>query len=455
MALTHGPQTYVSRDRVLLYLMFPDVRDAQQRHRYRISMKRIRQVAETFGDVVHAVACVDAQALEDARLYNSLVINGYAPLAVLGTRRSREEVAKHIQNPAPLHLLRDAKHHAVQTAVIVATGGLPSWVFPELKALGVSTVVIAPDPTCGIRPSHADEWIPLQKVSDEQPLPPRRYEEHEEPIQRYFADIQDGPTHEMEWLARHDPESYAWLERVLTVTEGATDVVLRSLTVAAADGSLPAVAFSALLVLSDFPDRLGAERRVRKNAFYHKLTRFGIDVDTVGRLTLTLLAEEGSLLAERRTRDTEYAYARDARHPVHVLSRAFYAGMTRNRNRAAFVSVRSAYADEVLEAFEIFAVDPKDLTPDAAKDICDFVSCLLCRTSSDMRRTLRDRGLSDPEDVARFFQRLRDILAVPPDVEHAADPKDDEEDVAPSCDRPAPLPGQRLSVVPKPRCANG
>ncbi|MFH1077973.1 MAG: hypothetical protein V1745_01665 [Patescibacteria group bacterium] len=409
----------------------PDLRDGQKKHGCYISFKRLRDFTETYGHVVRALACVDARALEDFGLYSSIIANGFDPIAIT-SKRTPNDAMPGIQNPSPLLVTRDAKNLGVRTVVIVSTNGLPAWVYSELKEYGIRIVMIAPDPSRGVRPAYVDEWISITKIVDSLPLPAKRYADDERPIERYLADVEDAPTHEMERLERDEPEAYAWLERILTVTEATHASALTALQLAAARGSLPGVALAALIILSDLSTSPDAEPCVRKNLTYQRFARYGIDIDTVGRLAIKLLIEEGTLVAEKVRRDTDYLFANGAEHPAHRLGRAFCSNLTMRRNRLAFTKP-APFADGALEAFEIFSVAPADLTSSAAKDMCDLFAILLRHADADALKELVRKGVPDEQDAERLLWKLEELVSLPPDITG-----EEEGDEAPSVDRPSP-----------------
>jgi hypothetical protein len=282
--------------------------------------------------------------------------------------------------------------------------------------MGVRTVVLAPDAGAGIRPQHVDEWVDLRDVADDRPLPePRKGDESVMTIERYFAEPLPWMTNEMDRLERRDPETYEWLERILTVTDETRAEVLRTLRGNAERGTLPSLVIATLFILASASREPGEDRRVRKNRYYHRLTRYDIDVDTVGRLALSLLAEEGTLTAVVHPHDMEYRYERDPHDPAHELARAFCDGMMRRRNRIAFLRSRTDYADQVLQAFEIFSVDPGNLTPDAIKDIRDFAHLLVTSLDNEDRfRSYQERGFTSKQEMVHFERQLGEILTSPP-----------------------------------------
>lgn len=354
------PTGYVSRERVVIYLMLEDLQGGERRHAYHISPRRIREVAGCFGEVVHAVVSAPAGALGKHRMYADFVSEGFRPLTILGSkiqfkRRSVSDIPEDetpesveipertsetttlvrtssIQSPASGYLVEDARIYGASIAVIVVTHDLNPATFDQLRKMGVKIVILAPDHTAGIRASRAVAWINCRDVADDRGDWRRRVaplmKDESLDVGRYHAapDFMRQRERASDRLAEIDPETLCLLGQVTDADDETRETVFRKLRSLAKENLLPSIVLASLFILAAVPPDMEDDRHLDKHAYYRRILASDIDLDVVGRFALDLLTEKGVLeRIEFSANDAEYRFAWHTGHPAHALAREFCA----------------------------------------------------------------------------------------------------------------------------------
>lgn len=412
--------TYTSEDRVLVYVDLGDVRRGRNIHYFHITARRIMEIAALYGTVVMSVLFRDTNLEERVRA--EWAHAGFLPVDK-GPGTGRASVC----------ILHHADAVQAHTVLIVASHGVEPAVLAELRRRGTRTVVLSPERNAPLMRA-ADAGILLEEVAVGKPLP------------RPIPGIDPGPDHgatspfaqptryasAAQRLVLTDPESYALVSDILSVTDESLASLCERLRKLTEMEELPDIALAILMALDAY--RKSDDAALHVNRLWHRLITYGVDVETVGRLSLALLAEEGTLLAMEQGLATDYQYARHPDDPSHRLARQYcQSDMLSLRYRRKFMryqgrnfaATQSSYRDRVVQAAEIFMVNPAHLTPQAKADFADWIRFVMGSLTNGARmRGYEERGVPFPDAIA-LERQMRDILNLPDSTpDDAPDPED-------------------------------
>ena len=415
----HGG-AFVSPRTVMVVVIYRDVaKDLLGKY---ISPDRIVDICEHYGQVVARIAYMPGKVIANHKVLPRWTRLGFKPI---GDSLDDKDIAPIIQNEVQLH--------QPDVVVFVGSESIPDSLIGNLMTSGIYVALFSTKQHAPSR-KDLDETLMLSDYVEGKPLPPRTAlaQEHETRLVQVLFKGEGTSQSYSEQLEAQDPETHHLLMEVLTADKSSVKDVLQMLLWHEQKGALPKLVRTALIALSFAQFDHCETRLVPKDRLYWQLLRCGISVDTIGRLTLNLLAELGTL-AIRHTgnnHDMDYAYALRHKDPTHDLARQFCKGFLSAERQLPDFS-KLSYADKIMAALEILFSNPADMTGDPQIYLKDWLRRLLSQTSNqNMRRVMYNLGNSSPQEIKAFMVALEDLLLVPvqePDSEpelldHTLDP---------------------------------
>ncbi|MBU1629713.1 hypothetical protein KKD88_01400, partial [Patescibacteria group bacterium] len=425
-----GRTVYTSTRRVVLYASLREIKLGCRKHGYNITAKRLRELASLCGEVAGLNVFMTPTEF-DIQTCGLWMAEGFRIQMELPDKISLKGRTTLIKAPAfqgPMQSLveNDAANLRPDAVIFVATDKVPPDLIGTLKVRGVKVIFLSPKQD-SFSARGADELIFLRDVCDGHPLPRSLFaEENDVPesgVRTVFVPrrVQDDSI----WnrLQLSDSAVCEQLEHLLTLKPDDVDKMLRNLEHLAKRDELPHLTLAMLFALSGYKRADAQGEEVNKNRLWHLLLNYNIDAHCFGNLALKLLTAEGTLCAYEERDEVRYFYVRDPEDPSHKTARIFCSKIILLRGRVVMQNGESNFSDELLQALEIFRVNPADLTPKAKRDLMDWLLLLMRSLDNDARLTAYARLGLYPHDAIALERQAHAIIRGPSGSE-----EDDDED---------------------------